>query len=133
MNKIIFTNGCFDLFHYGHLELLRQARMMGNYLIVGINSDSSIKRLKGFRRPIIPEGERYTIIAELKCVDEAIIFDEDTPYELIKKVNPDIIVKGGDYKPEDVVGHDLAEVRIIPLVEGKSTSNIIAKIRMLYG
>lgn len=130
---VCFTNGCFDLFHYGHLELLRQARMMGNYLIVGINSDSSIKRLKGYRRPIIPEDERYTIIAELKCVDEAIMFDEDTPYELIKKVNPDIIVKGGDYKPEDVVGHDLAEVRIIPLVEGKSTSNIITKIRMLYG
>lgn len=132
--KIVFTNGCFDIFHVGHSRYLRQASTYGDILVVGVNSDSSVKRLKGPERPIISEEERMELLADLESVSYVVKFEEDTPYELIKKIQPDIITKGGDYKPEDVVGKDIVEanggeVMICKLVEGKSTTNIITKIR----
>ena len=132
--KIVFTNGCFDIFHVGHSRYLRQASTYGDILVVGVNSDDSVKRLKGPERPIISEQERMELLADLQCVSYVVKFSEDTPYELIKKLQPDIITKGGDYKPEDVVGKDIVEARggrviICKLVEGKSTTNIITKIK----
>jgi D-beta-D-heptose 7-phosphate kinase / D-beta-D-heptose 1-phosphate adenosyltransferase len=124
-NNIIFTNGCFDILHVGHLTLLQAAKQLGNKLIVGINSDSSVKRLKGNTRPINNQEIRKKQLEILPWVDEVKIFDEDTPYNLIKMISPDVIVKGGDYTVNDVVGNDLAEVHIVPLVNGFSTSNII--------
>lgn len=134
--KIVFTNGCFDIFHVGHSRYLRQASTYGDILVVGVNSDSSVKRLKGPERPIITENERMELLADLESVSYVVKFEEDTPYELIKKLQPDIITKGGDYKPEDVVGKDIVEanggeVIICKLVEGKSTTNIITKVRNL--
>lgn len=134
--KIVFTNGCFDIFHVGHSRYLRQASTYGDILVVGVNSDSSVKRLKGPERPIISENERMELLADLESVSYVVKFEEDTPYELIKKLQPDIITKGGDYKPEDVVGKDIVEanggeVIICKLVEGKSTTNIITKVRNL--
>ena len=125
---IVFTNGCFDILHRGHIEYLKQSKKLGTYLIVGINSDNSVRRLKGENRPVNNQWDRKSILEEFRCVDEVIIFEEDTPYELIKKVRPDIITKGGDYKVEDVVGHDLARTVIIPYLEGYSTSNILKKL-----
>jgi D-beta-D-heptose 7-phosphate kinase/D-beta-D-heptose 1-phosphate adenosyltransferase len=125
--RIIFTNGVFDILHKGHFTLLQEARALGEKLIVGINSDASVKRLKGESRPINPQHVRKEQLEMLSWVDEVIVFDDDTPYELIKKLNPDIIVKGGDYTIETVVGHDLAPVKIIPTVEGFSTTSIIEK------
>jgi D-beta-D-heptose 7-phosphate kinase/D-beta-D-heptose 1-phosphate adenosyltransferase len=132
--KIVFTNGCFDLFHTGHLKLLREAKNLGDVLVVGVNSDDSVKKLKGEERPFIPENDRANIIAALDCVDYVIIFREDTPLELIKALKPDILVKGGDYNPDTVVGRDFVEsyggsVSIIPLLEGISTSILVDKIR----
>ena len=132
--KIVFTNGCFDIYHVGHSRYLRQASTYGDILVVGVNSDASVKRLKGPERPIISEEERMELLADLQCVSYVVKFEEDTPYELIKKLQPDIITKGGDYKPEEVVGKDIVEARggkvvICKLVEGKSTTNIITKIR----
>lgn len=127
--KVIFTNGCFDILHKGHVEYLKKSRELGSKLIVGLNSDESVRKLKGPDRPINNQEDRKAILESLGCVDEVIIFNDDTPYELIKKIRPDIITKGGDYKPRDVVGNDLCDVVIIPLVEGKSTTNIIEKIR----
>ena len=134
--KIVFTNGCFDIFHVGHSRYLRQASTYGDILVVGVNSDSSVKRLKGPERPIISENERMELLADLESVSYVVKFEEDTPYELIKKLQPDIITKGGDYKPEDVVGKDIVEanggeVIICKLVEGKSTTNIITKVKNL--
>ena len=117
----------FDILHRGHLTLLKQARELGEKLVVGINSDASTKRLKGDSRPINTEQTRKEQLEILSWVDEVIVFDEDTPYELIKKLNPDMIVKGGDYTVEEVVGHDIVPVKIIPTVEGYSTTNIIEK------
>lgn len=127
--KTIFTNGCFDILHRGHVEYLRKSKQLGSKLIVGLNSDASVKRLKGDQRPINTQEDRKAVLESLDFVDEVVVFDEDTPYELIKKVNPDIITKGGDYEPHEVVGNDLAEIVIIPLVDGLSTTNIIEKIR----
>jgi len=127
--RIIFTNGVFDILHKGHLTLLNEARALGEKLVVGINSDASTKRLKGENRPINPQHVRKEQLEMLSWVDEVIVFDEDTPYELIKKLNPDIIVKGGDYTVETVVGHDLAPVKIIPTVEGFSTTKIIEQTK----
>ena len=128
----VLTNGVFDLFHYGHLYILKEAKAVGDYLIVGINTDASIKRLKGNKRPIIPENYRYEIVSSIKYVDEVYLFDEDTPYELIKKIKPDYIVKGMDYESEDVVGNDISKVHVVPLIPELSTTMIIDKIRHLY-
>jgi rfaE bifunctional protein nucleotidyltransferase chain/domain len=124
---IVFTNGCFDILHRVNIEYLKQSKKLGTYLIVGINSDNSARRLKGEYRPVNNQWDRKSILEELRCVDEVIIFEEDTPYELIKRIGPDIITKGGDYKVEDVVGHDLAKTIIIPYLEGYSTSNVLKK------
>jgi D-glycero-beta-D-manno-heptose 1-phosphate adenylyltransferase len=125
---IVFTNGCFDVLHRGHIEYLRASKKLGTRLIVGLNSDDSVRRLKGEHRPVNNQWDRKLVLEELRCVDEVIIFEEDTPYELIKRVAPDIITKGGDYKIEDVVGHDLAKTIIIPFLEGYSTSNVLKKL-----
>jgi len=127
-SKIIFTNGCFDILHRGHIKYLERSKKLGDKLIVGLNSDASIKRLKGESRPINNEEDRKTLLESLKYVDEVIIFDEDTPYELIKKIKPDIITKGGDYTPETIVGNDLAEVIVLPYVKDYSTTNIVSKL-----
>jgi len=123
--KVIFTNGCFDVLHKGHLTLLKKARNMGDKLIVGLNSDSSVNTLKGGDRPFNDIQTRIEQLELIPYVDEVIVFDEYDPILLIKKLRPDIIVKGGDYRVEEVVGHDIAPVRIIPLVEGYSTTEIL--------
>jgi len=122
--KRIFTNGCFDILHRGHIELLKHCKSMG-YVIVGLNSDSSVAGLKGPTRPYFCQDDREFMLKSCKFVDEVIIFNEETPYNLIKQVNPDIIVKGGDYKKEDVVGYDLAEVNIFNYIKGYSTTSIL--------
>jgi D-beta-D-heptose 7-phosphate kinase/D-beta-D-heptose 1-phosphate adenosyltransferase len=122
----VFTNGVFDILHRGHFELLKQACALGTKLVVGINSDASVKRLKGESRPINNETIRKAQLESLPWVDEVIIFDDDTPYELIKKIKPNLIVKGGDYTIETVVGHDLAPVHIVETIESYSTTRIIA-------
>ncbi|HEY4784404.1 MAG TPA: D-glycero-beta-D-manno-heptose 1-phosphate adenylyltransferase [Bacteroidales bacterium] len=131
--KVVFTNGCFDIIHRGHVEYLAQAASLGNQLIIGLNTDASVKRLKGASRPVQDENTRALVLASFSFVSKVILFDEDTPYELIQLIQPDILVKGGDYKPEDIVGHDIVtsnggEVVTIDLVEGHSTSSIIRKI-----
>lgn len=127
--RLVFTNGCFDIIHRGHIEYLKKSKSLGYKLVVGLNSDASVKRLKGESRPINNQEDRKAVLESLDCVDEVIIFDEDTPYELIKKLQPDIITKGGDYKSiEEVVGYDLAEVELIPYLEGYSTTKIVEKI-----
>lgn len=131
MSRIVFTNGCFDLFHPGHLFILKEAKKLGDELYVGINSDASVKRLKGNKRPILNSLQRKEILKSIRYVDHVHIFYEDTPYELIKIIKPDIIVKGGDYKAQDVVGSDLAKVVIIPLINNCSTTEIIKKVRNL--
>jgi len=127
--KIVFTNGCFDILHLGHVKYLEASKKMGDVLIVGVNSNDSVKRLKGKDRPVNDQYDRAYILSALECVDYTVIFDEDTPYELIKIVQPDILVKGGDYRYKKVVGSDIAkEVRFVDFVEGKSTTSIIEKI-----
>jgi rfaE bifunctional protein nucleotidyltransferase chain/domain len=128
--KIVFTNGCFDILHRGHVEYLQKAKTFGDKLVVGLNSDASVRRLKGETRPVQDQESRKIILEALRCVDEVIIFDEDTPYELIKKIQPDVLVKGADYKAEDIVGYDIVtakggEVRTVEFVEGHSTSRIL--------
>lgn len=134
---VVFTNGCFDILHVGHIRYLKQAAELGDILIVGVNSDKSIKRVKGEKRPIISEKDRIEMLANLDFIDFIIIFDEDTPYELIKLIQPDFLVKGGDYKIEDIVGKDIVEkkggkVVLIPLIEGVSTTNIVEKVLSTY-
>ena len=129
-NKIVFTNGCFDILHIGHLNYLNHARDLGGLLIVGLNDDDSIKRLKGKERPINPLNNRALMLAGLECVDYVVSFSEDTPLELIKAIQPDVLVKGGDYHNKEVVGSEYAkEVILIGFVEGYSTSNIIDSIQ----
>ncbi|MEW6144201.1 MAG: D-glycero-beta-D-manno-heptose 1-phosphate adenylyltransferase [Thermodesulfobacteriota bacterium] len=132
--KVVFTNGCFDLFHTGHLRLLREARKLGDALVVAINSDRSVRKLKGPGRPYIGEEDRALLLAALDCVDYICVFGEDTPLELIKELKPDVLVKGGDYRREDIIGGDFVEslggrVAIIPLIEGMSTSSLAEKIK----
>ena len=126
---LVFTNGCFDILHVGHVAYLEQSRALGKYLVVGLNSDASVRRLKGGTRPINTQEDRKRMLLALRCVDAVYIFDEDTPLGLIKRVKPDIITKGGDYRAEDVVGHGLAKVVILPYVEGKSTTGVIDACR----
>lgn len=126
--KIVFTNGCFDILHRGHVDYLQKAKALGDYLVVGINTNRSVKALKGEARPLNDEKDRAFLLAALRSVDRVVLFDDDTPYELIKIVMPDILVKGGDYKEDEVVGREFAkETVIIPLVEGYSTTGLLAK------
>lgn len=132
--NIVFTNGCFDLLHVGHISYLNEARGLGDILIVGLNTDRSIRALKGPNRPIIPEQERSHVLAALECVGFVVLFDEETPLELIRAIKPDVLVKGADYTREQVVGYDVVEeyggvVRLIPLVQDTSTSAIIRRIK----
>jgi len=130
--KTVFTNGCFDIIHKGHVELLEFAASKGR-LVVGLNSDASVRRLKGISRPINSELDRKKVLEALRSVDEVIIFEEDTPYELICELKPNLIIKGGDYKAEDVVGADISEVIIFPYIEGNSTTGIIERISQFDG
>jgi len=133
--KIVFTNGVFDLLHPGHVRYLQQARALGDALIVGINSDRSVKALaKGGDRPINPESERAEVIAALACVEAAVVFGEDTPHEIIAALQPDVLVKGADWGPDNIVGRDVVEARggkvvRIPVVAGYSTSDLIKRVR----
>jgi rfaE bifunctional protein nucleotidyltransferase chain/domain len=131
--KVVFTNGCFDIVHRGHIEYLAQAAALGDVLVVGLNSDSSVRRLKGENRPLQDQLSRATVLAAIGFVSCVALFDEDTPYELIKRVQPDVLVKGADYKPENIVGYDVVtarggEVCTIEFVQGYSTSNVVAKM-----
>ena len=135
--KPVFTNGCFDIVHQGHVTYLYQARLLGDALVVGINSDASVKRIKGENRPILNQQERAELIAALECVDMVIIFDEDNPGELIKAIEPLVLVKGADWPIDQVIGKDTVEaiggeVKNIPLVAGRSTSAIIQTIKERY-
>jgi rfaE bifunctional protein nucleotidyltransferase chain/domain len=129
----VFTNGCFDVLHPGHVELLRQAKRQGHYLMVGLNSDRSVHALKGDGRPVQNQAARSTVLSALADVDGVVVFDEETPHELIRALEPDVLVKGGDYAPERVVGREVVEkvggkVVIVPLVPGHSSSEIVARL-----
>jgi rfaE bifunctional protein nucleotidyltransferase chain/domain len=131
---IVFTNGVFDLLHPGHLRYLQQSRGLGNTLVVGVNSDRSVRAIKGESRPVTPEHERAEILAALACVDVVVLFDEDTPYALISRLQPDVLVKGADWPEEAMVGRDIVEARggrvvRVPVEPGYSTTNVIEKIR----
>jgi rfaE bifunctional protein nucleotidyltransferase chain/domain len=137
MKKIVFTNGVFDIIHRGHVEYLTEAKSLGDVLIVGVNSDSSVKMIKGDKRPVVSEENRAYVLANLKPVDYVIIFNEDTPYELIKTIVPDILVKGADWSEDKIIGSDIVkqnggEVKQIKFVENNSSTNIIEKIIQLY-
>ena len=128
--KVVFTNGCFDILHKGHVSYLNTAKSFGDVLILGLNSDASVKRLKGESRPINCEDDRAYILSALECVDYVVIFDEDTPYELIKKIGPDTLVKGADYEGKEVVGSDIAkQTKLVTFINGKSTTKTIEKIQ----
>lgn len=132
MTNIIFTNGCFDIIHSGHIELLKKCYEFGGYVIVGLNSDSSVRRIKGSNRPINNQEDRKKVLNAIRYVAEVIIFDEDTPIKLIEDIRPDILVKGGDYIEDGIVGSEFVKsyggrVEIVDLVQGKSTTRIIEK------
>jgi rfaE bifunctional protein nucleotidyltransferase chain/domain len=132
--RIVFTNGCFDLLHPGHIGSLEQARALGDVLIVGLNSDASVRQLKGAGRPVLPERERAEILAAFHCVDAVVIFDEPTPREVIARLLPDVLVKGGDWPGDQIVGREEVEasggrVVSIPVISGYSTTAILRKIR----
>ncbi|MCK9302507.1 MAG: D-glycero-beta-D-manno-heptose 1-phosphate adenylyltransferase [Bacteroidales bacterium] len=132
--KLVFTNGCFDIIHAGHTDYLYKARLLGDILVVGLNSDASVKRLKGDGRPINDQLSRASVLAAMSFVDYVIIFDENTPLNLIKALKPNVLVKGGDYIADNIVGADFVKsyggiIEIIPFLEGYSTSSIINKIR----
>jgi D-beta-D-heptose 7-phosphate kinase/D-beta-D-heptose 1-phosphate adenosyltransferase len=136
--NVVFTNGCFDILHRGHVECLRKAKTFGNLLIVGLNSDSSVKKLKGPKRPIVPQEDRAAILASLEMVDYVYVFDEETPHRIISALIPDVLVKGGDYKKKQIVGKEVVEshggkVLTIEEVKAKSSKNIIRKILARYG
>ena len=131
--KLVFTNGCFDILHSGHVSYLQTAACFGDILILGLNSNSSVKKLKGPLRPIMDQADRAYILSAFAAIDWIVIFDEKTPARLIQSVSPDVLVKGGDYLPEDVVGYDTVTdnggcVKIVPYVEGKSSSGIVNSI-----
>lgn len=136
--KIVFTNGCFDILHVGHVQYLREARKLGDLLILGLNSDASVRAIKGAKRPLVPQAERAEVVASLTSVDYVTLFDETTPLRLIEFLQPDCLVKGGDWKEASVVGRDQVlswggKVVIIPVTEGASTTNIVEKILRTYG
>ncbi len=131
--KVVFTNGCFDILHAGHVRYLAKARALGDILVIGLNSDKSVRKIKGAGRPIVPEAERAEVLAALESVDYVVSFDEPTPIELIQALVPDILVKGADWKHGEIVGEDVVKaaggkVKRVTLVKGKSTTNIIKKI-----
>ncbi|MGD9645575.1 MAG: D-glycero-beta-D-manno-heptose 1-phosphate adenylyltransferase [Pirellulales bacterium] len=131
--RLVFTNGCFDLLHVGHASYLEQARRLGDRLVVAINSDTSVRRLKGATRPVIGQGDRAAMLAALAAVDYVLVFDEDTPHELLRQIRPDVLVKGGTYTPQEVVGHEVVEayggtVTVTEAVDGVSTTNILQQI-----
>lgn len=131
--RLVFTNGCFDILHPGHVRYLQQARGLGEMLLVGLNSDASVRRLKGPDRPVVCEGDRATVLAALESVDYVVLFGEDTPLELIRAVQPDVLVKGGDWAVEQIVGREVVEagggrVLAIPFVAGHSTTGVIERI-----
>jgi D-beta-D-heptose 7-phosphate kinase/D-beta-D-heptose 1-phosphate adenosyltransferase len=132
--RLVFTNGCFDLLHRGHVELLLWARLQGDALVVGLNSDRSVRRLKGEGRPLVPGEDRAFILAALAAVDAVVLFDEDTPLELITALQPDVLVKGSEYAPDQVVGREVVESRggkvaLFPRVPGRSTSALVERVR----
>jgi D-glycero-beta-D-manno-heptose 1-phosphate adenylyltransferase len=134
--RIVFTNGCFDLMHLGHIDYLAKAASLGDILVIGLNTDLSVQRLKGKHRPIQDETSRAMILASLGFVDTVVFFGEDTPYDLIAAVQPDVLVKGADYKPEDIVGYDIVkqkggEISTLEFLEGYSTTGIENKIKGL--
>lgn len=136
--KLVFTNGVFDILHVGHLRYLNQARGLGDALVIGLNSDASVKRLKGDKRPILPEAERAELLAGLACVDYVCIFEEDDPRELIKAIVPSVLVKGGDWPIDKILGRDTVEaaggkVLSLPFVEGRSTTSIVQDIARKFG
>jgi rfaE bifunctional protein nucleotidyltransferase chain/domain len=135
--KVVFTNGCFDILHAGHTRYLREARKLGDALILALNSDSSVRSIKGPMRPIVPEAERAEVVAALDSVDYVTVFDELTPLELIEYLRPDVIVKGGDWAEKDIVGAETVRkwggrVAIMPEIEGASTTNIIDRVLQVY-
>lgn len=135
-DKIVFTNGCFDILHRGHIEILRIARSLGDVLIVGLNSDESVRRLKGDHRPINSEADRASILLALRYVDEVIIYEEDTPLRLIEEIKPHVLVKGGDWIEDKIVGAKVVreydgEVYSLPFVDGYSTTSIIDRVKEL--
>jgi rfaE bifunctional protein nucleotidyltransferase chain/domain len=135
--RIVFTNGCFDILHLGHIEYLARAADLGGVLIVGLNSDSSVTKLKGFDRPLINEGARAMVLASLSFITAVVLFDEDTPVELIRIIQPDVLVKGADYKVEEIAGHDIVlarggRIETIELTKGYSTSALIHRIRQKH-
>jgi rfaE bifunctional protein nucleotidyltransferase chain/domain len=133
--KVVFTNGCFDLLHPGHVAYLEQARSLGDALIIGVNTDESVRRLgKGDGRPVTPEQDRARVLAALACVDRVVLFPEDTPLELITAVQPDVLVKGGDYRLDEIVGREVVEARggqvlALPFVPGYSTTELLERIQ----
>lgn len=132
--RLVFTNGCFDLLHRGHVSLLERARALGDLLVVGLNSDASVRRLKGPGRPLVPVEDRAYLLASLRPVDAVTIFEEDTPLALIRALLPDVLVKGADYRPDEVVGAEVVraaggDVHLLPLDEGRSTSGLLERIR----
>jgi D-glycero-beta-D-manno-heptose 1-phosphate adenylyltransferase len=134
--RVVFTNGCFDLLHPGHIETLEKARSLGDVLVVGVNSDRSVRQMKGAGRPILPERERAEILAALECVDGVVIFEQPTPREIVAALLPDVLVKGGDWASDQIVGREEVEaaggeVISIPLVAGYSTTAMLEKIREL--
>jgi len=136
--RVVFTNGCFDLLHVGHVKYLQKARSFGDILVLGLNSDASVRRLKGEKRPLIGQEERAHLLAALNCIDYVVFFDDDTPLALIETLKPAVLVKGGDYTPDTVVGRDVVEsyggrVELVEFVDGKSTTNIIEKVLATYG
>jgi D-beta-D-heptose 7-phosphate kinase/D-beta-D-heptose 1-phosphate adenosyltransferase len=135
--KIVFTNGCFDLIHLGHVKYFQFAKAQGDLLVVGVNTDSSIRQLKGPKRPIINEQDRLSVLEELESIDYLVCFDEHTPIHLIEAIKPDVLVKGADYKKDEVVGWDVVEsyggkVALAPLIDGRSTSAVIQRILEAY-
>ena len=133
-NKVVFTNGCFDIIHRGHIEVLARTADLGNKLIIGLNSDPSIQKLKGKDRPIIDEQSRAILLAALSFIDAIVLFSEDTPLKLISTLVPDVLAKGGDYKIETIVGHEIVQqnggkVKLVPFVDGFSSTTIIDKIK----
>ena len=134
--RIVFTNGVFDLLHPGHVRYLQHARNLGDMLVVGLNADASVRRNKGADRPIIPEHERAEVLAALECVDAVVVFGEDTPAEIVRLVQPDVLVKGADWPADQIVGRDTVEARggrvvLVPVEQGHSTSAIVERIRGL--